>query len=97
MENILIIDDEKSIRKALREILEMENLKVEEAQDGKEELNLLLAKKFDCALCDIKMPRMNGMDLLQKAQEEGVETPIIMISGHGNTDDAVEAVKKRCV
>ncbi len=92
--SILIIDDEKSIRTALREILEMEKLKVEEAQDGKEGLNLLLAKKYDCALCDIKMPRLNGMEVLQKAQEEGVETPIIMISGHGTTDDAVEAVRK---
>ncbi len=90
---ILIIDDEKSIRKALREILEMEKMKVEEAQDGKEGLNLLLAKKYDCALCDIKMPRLTGMEVLQKATAEGVETPIIMISGHGTTDDAVDAVR----
>lgn len=90
---ILIIDDEKSIRKALREILEMEKFKVDEAQDGKEGLNLLLAKKYDCALCDIKMPRLSGMEVLEKVQQEGVETPIIMISGHGTTDDAVEAVK----
>lgn len=91
---ILIIDDEKSIRKALREILEMEKFKVEEAQDGKEGLNLLLAKKYDCALCDIKMPRLSGMEVLERAQEADVETPIVMISGHGTTDDAVEAVKK---
>jgi DNA-binding NtrC family response regulator len=93
MPSVLIIDDEKSIRTALREILEMEKLKVEEAQDGKEGLNLLLAKKYDCALCDIKMPRLSGMELLTKAKEEGVDTPIIMISGHGTTDDAVDAVR----
>lgn len=91
---VLIIDDEKSIRTALREILEMEKIKVEEAQDGKEGLNLLLAKKYDCALCDIKMPKLTGMEVLEKSQAEGVKTPIIMISGHGTTDDAVEAVKK---
>lgn len=91
--NILIIDDEKSIRKALREILEMEDFKVEEAQDGKEGFNLLKAKEYDCVLCDIKMPRMSGMELLQKAKDEGIQTPIIMISGHGSTDDAVEAVR----
>ena len=92
--SILIIDDEKSIRKALREILEMEKFKVDEAPDGKEGLNLLIAKKYDCALCDIKMPRLNGMEVLENAMKESVETPIIMISGHGTTDDAVEAVKK---
>jgi DNA-binding NtrC family response regulator len=91
---VLIIDDEKSIRTALREILEMEKIKVEEAQDGKEGFNLLSAKKYDCALCDIKMPRMNGMEVLTKAKENGIDTPIIMISGHGTTDDAVEAVRK---
>jgi len=91
--SVLIIDDEKSIRTALREILEMEKLKVEEAQDGKEGLNLLMAKKYDCALCDIKMPRLSGMDVLTKAKAEGIDTPIIMISGHGTTDDAVDAVR----
>ncbi len=91
--SILIIDDEKSIRSALREILEQEKLRVDEAPDGKEGLNLLRAKKYDCALCDIMMPRMNGMELLQQAQKEGIDTPIIIISGHGTTDDAVDAVR----
>ncbi len=90
---VLIIDDEKSIRTALREILEMEKIKVEEAQDGKEGINLLLAKKYDCALCDINMPRLDGLQLLEKAKNEGVSTPIIMISGHGSTEDAVDAVR----
>jgi DNA-binding NtrC family response regulator len=94
MANILVIDDEKSIRKALLDILISEGYQVEEAVDGKEGFNLIKAKNFDCVLSDIKMPKMDGIELLDKLRGEGIELPIIMISGHGSTDTAVEAVKK---
>lgn len=94
MPNILVIDDEKSIRKALTELLISEGYKVEEAIDGKEGYNLIKSKKYDCVLCDIKMPLMTGLELLDKLLLEQINVPIIMISGHGTTDDAVEAVKK---
>lgn len=94
MSLILVIDDEKSIRKALSEILLGEGYKVDEATDGLEGYNLIKSKKYDCILSDIKMPKMNGLEMLDKIINEGIETPIIMISGHGTTDDAVEAVKK---
>lgn len=94
MARILIIDDEKSIRRTLREILEYENFKVEEAADGLEGLTLVQKEKFDIILCDIKMPKMDGMEALDKFMEANVDAPIIMISGHGNIETAVEAVKK---
>lgn len=94
MARILIIDDEKSIRRTLREILEYENFKVEEAADGLEGLTLVQKEKFDIILCDIKMPKMDGMEALNKFMEANVDAPIIMISGHGNIETAVEAVKK---
>jgi DNA-binding NtrC family response regulator len=93
MSLILVIDDEKSIRKALTEILVSEGYKVDEATDGLEGYNLIKAKKYDCILSDIKMPRMSGLEMLDKLMHEGLDTPIIMISGHGTTDDAVDAVK----
>ncbi|CAN5206393.1 sigma-54 dependent transcriptional regulator [soil metagenome] len=94
MPRILIIDDEKSIRRTLREILEYENFKVEEAADGLEGLNMATKEKFDIILCDIKMPKMDGMEALEKFMEVAVDAPVIMISGHGNIETAVEAVKK---
>ncbi len=94
MPRILIIDDEKSIRRTLREILEYEKFKVEEAQDGLEGLNIALKEKFDIILCDIKMPKMDGMEALEKLMEAAVDAPVVMISGHGNIETAVEAVKK---
>jgi DNA-binding NtrC family response regulator len=94
MPKILIIDDEKSIRRTLREILEYENFKVEEAQDGLEGLNMAQKEKFDIILCDIKMPKMDGMEALDKLMEAAVDAPVVMISGHGNIETAVEAVKK---
>lgn len=94
MPNILIIDDEKSIRRTLREILEYEGYKVEEANDGIEGLNLLKEKPFDAILLDIKMPKMDGMEVLDKIQLSNMDTPVIMVSGHGTIDTAVEAVKK---
>lgn len=92
--NILIIDDEKSIRNTLKEILEYEGYKVEEAADGKAGLDILEKKDFDVVLCDIKMPKMDGMEVLEKAAEMVPDVPFIMISGHGTIETAVEATKK---
>lgn len=94
MAKILIIDDEKSIRKTLREILEYEKYQVEEAADGAEGLALIQKDKFDIILCDIKMPKMDGIEVLDKIMKLSVDTPVIMVSGHGNIETAVEAVKK---
>lgn len=94
MPKILIIDDEKSIRRALREILEYEKFEVEEAEDGPSGLEKLKEGGFDVALCDIKMPKMDGMEVLEKIQSDNIDVPVVMISGHGNIDTAVEAIKK---
>jgi DNA-binding NtrC family response regulator len=94
MADILIIDDEKAIRKTLSEILSFEGYKIEEASDGEEGLKAFKEKAYDVVLCDIKMPRLDGIEFLQKAGEINPDIPIIMISGHGNIETAVEAVKK---
>ena len=94
MADILIIDDEKAIRKTLSEILSFEGYKIEEAGDGEEGLKKFKEKTFDVVLCDIKMPKLDGIEFLQKAGESNSDIPIIMISGHGNIETAVEAVKK---
>jgi DNA-binding NtrC family response regulator len=94
MSNILIIDDEKAIRKTLSEILSYEGYKIEEAGDGEEGLRRFRDKTFDVVLCDIKMPKIDGIEFLEKVRESNPDVPVIMISGHGNIDTAVEAVKK---
>ena len=94
MANILIIDDEKAIRKTLTEILTYEGYKIDEAGDGEEGLKRFAEKAYDVVLCDIKMPKVDGIEFLEKAREINNEVPIIMISGHGNIDTAVDAVKK---
>jgi two-component system nitrogen regulation response regulator NtrX len=94
MADILIIDDEKAIRKTLTEILSFEGYKIEEAADGEEGLKKFREKSYDLVLCDIKMPKLDGIEFLQKAGEFNPDIPIIMISGHGNIETAVEAVKK---
>ncbi len=94
MADILIIDDEKAIRKTLTEILSFEGYKLDEASDGEEGLKKFKEKTFDLVLCDIKMPKLDGIEFLQKASEVNPDIPIIMISGHGNIETAVEAVKK---
>ncbi|HEY0355846.1 MAG TPA: sigma-54 dependent transcriptional regulator [Flavisolibacter sp.] len=94
MPTILIIDDEKAIRKTLTEILSFEGYKIEEATDGEEGLRKFREKTYDVVLSDIKMPKIDGIEFLQKAVEINADVPIIMISGHGNIETAVEAVKK---
>ncbi len=94
MANILIIDDEKSIRKTLTEILSYEGYKIDEAADGEEGLKKFTEKTYDVVLCDIKMPKMDGIEFLEKSKLSDPDVPVIMISGHGNVDTAVEAVKK---
>ena len=94
MTKILVIDDERPIRSTLKEILEFEKFTVETAEDGKAGLNLILKNKYDLILCDIKMPKMDGMEVLDKIVENNIETPVVMISGHGNVETAVEAIKK---
>jgi len=94
MAEILIIDDEKSIRNTLKEILEYEDFKVSEAEDGKEGLDMLKKNSYDAVLCDIKMPKMDGMEVLEKAKEAGIDSQFIMVSAHGTIETAVEATKK---
>jgi two-component system nitrogen regulation response regulator NtrX len=94
MSDILIIDDEKAIRKTLSEILSYEGYKIDEAGDGEEALKKVKEKEYDVILCDIKMPKMDGIEFLEKAKEVSPDIPIIMISGHGTIETAVEAVKK---
>jgi len=94
MADILIIDDEKAIRKALTEILSAEGYKTEEAGDGEEGLRKFKERAYDVVLCDIKMPKLDGIEFLQKATESNADVPVIMISGHGNIETAVDAVKK---
>lgn len=94
MSHILIVDDEKTIRQALKEILEDESYEVSEAADGEAAWTLLQDNKYDAVLCDIKMPKMDGIELLDKAVDEGVDAPFIMISAHGTIETAVDATKK---
>lgn len=94
MPRILIIDDERSIRSTLREILEYEKYEIVEAQDGAEGFQLIKKEDFDLVMCDIKMPKMDGMEVLTASAEIKPDLPFIMISGHGSIDAAVEATKK---
>lgn len=94
MSNILIIDDERAIRKTLGEIFSYEGYKVTEAADGEEGFKLFCEKNYDVVLCDIKMPKMDGIEFLTKATEKNPDVPVIMISGHGTIETAVDAVKK---
>jgi Response regulator containing CheY-like receiver, AAA-type ATPase, and DNA-binding domains len=94
MAKILIVDDESSIRKTLKEILEYEKYQVEEAADGLSALAKIKQQDFDAILLDIKMPKMNGLDTLERLQILKPDIPVIMISGHGQIEDAVTSVKK---
>ena len=94
MAKILIIDDEKAIRKTLTEILAFEGHQIEEAVDGEDGLKKFQDNIFDVVLCDIKMPKLDGIEFLEKAKSVNPDVPIIIISGHGQIDTAVDAVKK---
>jgi DNA-binding NtrC family response regulator len=94
MAHILIIDDEKSIRNTLREILEYEKFKIDEAEDGQAGVEKIKKNKYDLILCDIKMPKMDGIEVLENVQNISPETPVVMVSGHGTIETAVEALKK---
>lgn len=94
MAKILIIDDEKAIRRSMKEILEFEKYVVEEAEDGVQGLAMAQKNAYDVILCDIKMPKLDGTELLHKVIELQLPVAIIMMSGHGSIETAVEAVKK---
>ncbi len=94
MAKILIIDDEKAIRRTIKEILEFEKYVVDEAEDGQQGLEMALKGGYDVILSDIKMPKLDGTELLAKLMTQGTESALIMMSGHGNIETAVDAVKK---
>ncbi|TNE78762.1 MAG: sigma-54-dependent Fis family transcriptional regulator [Bacteroidetes bacterium] len=94
MANILVIDDEKTIRNTLKEILEYEGYRVDEAENGEVGLEKVKNNNYDAVLCDIKMPKIDGLELLPKLIEQAPDTPVVMISGHGTIETAVEATKK---
>ncbi len=95
MTKILIIEDEEPIRRVLKKILteENNNFLLSEAEDGKDGIKLILEEDYDLILCDIKMPKMDGLEVLQTARKKGVTTPFIMLTGHGNIETAVQAMK----
>lgn len=94
MAKILVVDDEKAIRRSIKEILEFEDHKVEEAEEGVMALNMALKNNYDIILSDIKMPKLDGIELLEKLGENSVNSTVIIMSGHGNIETAVDAVKK---
>jgi len=94
MAKLLVIDDEKTIRNTLKEILEYEGYRVDEAADGLAGLEMVKNNNYDAVLCDIKMPKMDGLELLPKIMDMAPDLPVIMISGHGTIETAVEATKK---
>ena len=89
MSKILVIDDEKAIRNTLKEVLEYEHHQVDLAEDGPTGLEMFAANSYDVILCDIKMAKMDGIEVLFKITEASTDIPVIMISGHGNIDTAV--------
>lgn len=94
MAKILVVDDEASIRRTLRDVLEYEKYTIDEAIDGYDALTKVKEQKYDAIILDIKMPKMDGMEVLERIQLLVPDTPVIMVSGHANIDTAVEAVKK---
>ncbi|MBM3420678.1 MAG: sigma-54-dependent Fis family transcriptional regulator, partial [Bacteroidetes bacterium] len=94
MSRVLVIDDERAIRNTLKEVLEYENHEVQIAENGPAGIEMFESGNFDIVLCDIKMPGMDGTEVLQKITEIRSDIPVVMISGHGNIDTAVDAIKK---
>ncbi len=91
---LLVVDDERSIRNSLKEILEMENYTVDLAENGTDACAMAEKERFDAILCDIKMPGMDGIEVLDRIASEGIDSPVIMISGHADIGTAVECIKK---
>jgi DNA-binding NtrC family response regulator len=94
MSKILIVDDEAAIRSALKEVLEYEGFTITEAADGEAALKMVLNESFDLIFCDIKMPKLDGLDFLSELKKEEIQVPVVMITGHGTIDTAVEAIKR---
>jgi two-component system, NtrC family, nitrogen regulation response regulator NtrX len=94
MSKILIVDDEAAIRSALKEVLEYEGFTISEAPDGETALKMVLKESFDLIFCDIKMPKLDGLDFLSELKKEDIQVPVVMITGHGTIDTAVEAIKR---
>ncbi|MFM9422712.1 MAG: hypothetical protein RIR06_1173 [Bacteroidota bacterium] len=94
MSKILIIDDESSIRAALRDILEYEGYTIDEAGDGDAGLKSVLKSNYDAIFCDIKMPKKDGLDFLTELKKEEIQVPVIIMTGHGDIETAVEALKR---
>ena len=94
MSKILIVDDEAAIRSALKEVLEYEGFSISEAPDGETALKMVLKESFDLIFCDIKMPKLDGLDFLSELKKEEINVPVVMITGHGTIDTAVEAIKR---
>ncbi len=94
MPRILVIDDERSIRNTLKDVLEYEKYEIDLAEDGPSGIELFGQQQYDAVLCDIKMAKMDGIEVLQKLHELSSDVPVIMISGHGNIDTAVDSIKK---
>jgi DNA-binding NtrC family response regulator len=94
MSRILVIDDERSIRNTLKDILEYEKYEVDLAEDGNKGIELIRSAEYDVVLCDIKMPGLDGIEVLERAVVLAPDTPVVMISGHGNIDTAVDSIKK---
>lgn len=94
MSKILIVDDEAAIRSALKEVLEYEGFTISEASDGEMALKMILKETFDLIFCDIKMPKLDGLDFLSELKKEEIQVPVVMITGHGTIDTAVEAIKR---
>lgn len=94
MSKILIVDDEAAIRSALKEVLEYEGFAISEATDGESALKMVLKESFDLIFCDIKMPKLDGLDFLSELKKEEIQVPVVMITGHGTIETAVEAIKR---
>jgi DNA-binding NtrC family response regulator len=93
-QTILVVDDERAIRNTLSEILGFEGFVIDEAADGAEAIKKIKENNYECIICDIKMPKMDGIEVLEQTKELKPDIPFIVISGHGNIETAVEAVKK---
>ncbi len=94
MSKILVIDDERSIRNTLKDILEYEKYEVDLAEDGNKGIEMIRSAEYDVVLCDIKMPGLDGIEVLERVVVLAPDTPVVMISGHGNIDTAVDSIKK---